>query len=64
MTVQLECFVKSVLLLEYLNEVLYINVWASIIQTFYYLSPKSSDEQGSAVPSKYFLLNNFQTINI
>ena len=35
MTVPLECFAENVSLLEYLNGVLYINVWASIIQNFH-----------------------------
>ena len=34
MTVQLECFVESVRFIEYLTVVLYINIWAAIIQTF------------------------------
>ena len=35
MTVQLKCFFETVcILLEYLNVVLYVNVWTSIIQTF------------------------------
>ena len=34
MTVQLEYFVKLCVLLKYLNEVLYINVWASIVRIF------------------------------
>ena len=34
MIVQLECNVKMCVLLEYLDRVLQLNVWASIIQPF------------------------------
>ena len=50
MTVQLKCFVRSVHFIRAFELSFYINVWASIIQTFQLSEhtqvPVSSDEQG------------------